>query len=136
MKQYMIINGFLRFVDQPFAHILCMFTIFTHYFSLSSVAVQYIYRYLLICRSMKMTYKIYVLLLIFPFVMSSINMSHAYFIYIPPPGNEQTVAEDLNADFLESGETSVRIGSVMDTTNPRTFISLIISCNTYISYLK
>ncbi|KAE9553944.1 hypothetical protein FO519_002870 [Halicephalobus sp. NKZ332] len=126
-NQYMIINGFLSSTTQPLAHILCMITIFTHYFLLSSVAVQYIFRYLVICRSVKMTKKVYTSLLLFPLTMACLNISHAYFGYLPGPGDEDMGARDLNPFLLQPGENTVFIGGVMKGNAPQTFIGNIIA---------
>uniref|UniRef100_A0AC34QV74 G-protein coupled receptors family 1 profile domain-containing protein n=1 Tax=Panagrolaimus sp. JU765 TaxID=591449 RepID=A0AC34QV74_9BILA len=58
-NQYFIQNGFFTEMAHPWNHFLLMFWLSTFYFSFISVCIQYIFRYLVLCRNIQFSGKLY-----------------------------------------------------------------------------
>uniref|UniRef100_A0AC34QUE4 G-protein coupled receptors family 1 profile domain-containing protein n=1 Tax=Panagrolaimus sp. JU765 TaxID=591449 RepID=A0AC34QUE4_9BILA len=69
-NQYFIQNGFFTEMAHPWNHFLLMFWLSTFYFSFISVCIQYIFRYLVLCRNIQFSGKLYQTFFVFPFLVS------------------------------------------------------------------
>uniref|UniRef100_A0A914PFR8 Uncharacterized protein n=1 Tax=Panagrolaimus davidi TaxID=227884 RepID=A0A914PFR8_9BILA len=98
-------NGPLQNIPQPWNHMLILLWFFFHLFSLSIVPVQFVFRYLILCKNKTITNKLYASLFLIPFFMSFIHICIAYFKSYPNLNYSPEIAKELG-QYFDSNDTS------------------------------
>uniref|UniRef100_A0A914Q0R9 G protein-coupled receptor n=1 Tax=Panagrolaimus davidi TaxID=227884 RepID=A0A914Q0R9_9BILA len=111
-SELVVQNGYFRHIAQPYSNYMISAWIFGMYFSISSISVQFLYRYLILCRKMQPSALTFMGLLTGPFLVS-LGISLIFvFGYAVTPDDEKYATELLKDILVETGETHVFAASV------------------------
>ncbi|KAE9553756.1 hypothetical protein FO519_003024 [Halicephalobus sp. NKZ332] len=109
---YYVQSGPFKHTPQPINYIVFLFWLYFHFMNFFAIPIQFVYRYLVLCKSIKVSNMKFLCFFIPPVVWV---LCHTVFFSVnfKISGNDSMVATELLKDwFLESGESDIYLTSL------------------------
>ncbi|KAE9546584.1 hypothetical protein FO519_010204 [Halicephalobus sp. NKZ332] len=109
---YFVQNGPLRHVPQPYNFYIFLVWFYFHFMQFFSVPIQFIYRYLILCRDTKISNRKYFCFFIPPMIVVFFQTVFFGLIYKHEEIHDLNATRDIGRWLLESGESTVHLTCV------------------------